>query len=133
MATILDGKATGEKIREELREKISSLKTRGVCPGLGIVQVGERKDSATYIRMKGKACKDLGIHFEHIHHSEDVSRETLVNSINKLIPYLKNDKKNNDNKINFILLKKIGKTTLPNKYKISLNNLKKISKTIAKY
>ena len=27
--------------------------------------------------------------------------------INKLIPYLKNDKKNNDEKINFILLKKI--------------------------
>ena len=84
MATILDGKATGEKIREELGEKISNLKIKGVCPGLGIVQVGERKDSATYIRMKGKACKDLGIHFRHIHHSEDVSRETLVNSIKML-------------------------------------------------
>jgi 3-dehydroquinate synthase len=55
------------------------------------------------------------------------------NSINTLIPFLKNDKKNNDNKINFILLKKIGKTTLPNKHKISLNNLKKISKSIAQY
>ena len=55
------------------------------------------------------------------------------NSINSLIPFLKNDKKNNDNKINFILLKRIGKTTLPNKYKISLSNLKKISKTIAQY
>ena len=41
-----------------------------------------------------------------------------------LIPYLKNDKKNNDEKINFILLKKIGKTTLPNKYKISIEELK---------
>ena len=55
------------------------------------------------------------------------------NEIKSLIPFLKNDKKNNDSKINFILLKKIGKTTLPNKYKISLNNLKKISKTIAQY
>ena len=55
------------------------------------------------------------------------------NSIKSLIPFLKNDKKNNDNKINFILLKRIGKTTLPNKYKISLSNLKKISKTIAQY
>ena len=58
---------------------------------------------------------------------------TKQNSINSLIPFLKNDKKNNDEKINFILLKRIGKTTLPNKYKISLNNLKKISKTIAQY
>ena len=53
------------------------------------------------------------------------------NSINSLIPYLKNDKKNNDDNINFILLKKIGKTSLPNKNKISINNLKRLSKSIA--
>ena len=56
-----------------------------------------------------------------------------LNLISSLIPLLKNDKKNNDEKVNFILLKKIGKTTLPNKYKISLNNLKKLTKTIAQY
>ena len=54
-------------------------------------------------------------------------------SINKLIPYLKNDKKNNDSKINFILLKSIGKTALPNKSKISIKNLKKTSKVISQY
>ena len=42
-----------------------------------------------------------------------------------LIPFLKNDKKNNDDKINFICLKKIGKTTKPNNFKISTQNLKK--------
>ena len=41
------------------------------------------------------------------------------NSIKNLIPFLKNDKKNNDENINFILLKRIGKTSLPNKSKIS--------------
>tara|TARA_B100001093_G_scaffold461675_1_gene476319 strand:- start:303 stop:1415 length:1113 start_codon:yes stop_codon:yes gene_type:complete len=55
------------------------------------------------------------------------------NSINSLIPFLKNDKKNNDDKVNFILLKKIGKTTLPNKYKITINNIKKLSKSIIQY
>ncbi len=45
--------------------------------------------------------------------------------IKNLIPYLKNDKKNNDSKINFILLKKIGKTAMPNEYKISPSQLKK--------
>ena len=53
--------------------------------------------------------------------------------IDKLIPYLKNDKKNNDDKINFILLKNIGKTALPNKSKISFKNLKRLSKTISQY
>ena len=54
-------------------------------------------------------------------------------SLKSLIPYLKNDKKNNDDKVNFILLKNIGKTALPNKNKISITNLKKISKSISQY
>ncbi len=54
-------------------------------------------------------------------------------SINRLIPYIKNDKKNNDDKVNFILLKNIGKTALPNKSKISINNFKKLSKAISRY
>tara|TARA_Y100000768_G_scaffold12049_1_gene8510 strand:- start:1667 stop:2773 length:1107 start_codon:yes stop_codon:yes gene_type:complete len=55
------------------------------------------------------------------------------NAIKELIPFLKNDKKNNDENINFILLKKIGKTALPNKSKISINNLKKLTKFISQY
>jgi 3-dehydroquinate synthase len=53
--------------------------------------------------------------------------------INELIPYLKNDKKNNDEKINFILLNKIGKTALPGKHKISTQELKKNIKKINQY
>ena len=41
-----------------------------------------------------------------------------------------NDKKNNDNKINLILLKQIGQTTLPNAYKISAKDLKKVFEKI---
>ena len=50
--------------------------------------------------------------------------------INALFPYLQNDKKNEDKKINFILLSKIGKTTLPNSNKISLKKLQSYSKFI---
>ena len=55
------------------------------------------------------------------------------NILDKLIPYLKNDKKNQDKKINFILLNKIGKTYLPNKFKISVSHLKKYSKAMNKF
>ena len=51
-----------------------------------------------------------------------------VKSINNLIPFIKNDKKNDDEKINFILLRSIGKTTKPNSQKISISNLKKYAK-----
>ena len=48
-----------------------------------------------------------------------------VKEIESLIPYLKNDKKNDDNKINLILLRKIGKTTRPGQYKLTLSELRK--------
>ena len=58
-----------------------------------------------------------------------LNSKTLI----KLLPYLKNDKKNNDEKINFILLKKFGNTTNSNANKISLENLRKYSKFITQY
>ena len=60
-------------------------------------------------------------------------RYSSENTIKKLIPYLKNDKKNDDEKVNFILLKRIGKTTMPNKFKISIKEIKKYSKLISQY
>ena len=53
--------------------------------------------------------------------------------INSLIPILRHDKKNSDEKINFLLLKRIGKTVMPDKSKISIQNLKKNCKIIAQY
>ena len=53
--------------------------------------------------------------------------------IKKLIPFLVNDKKNNDEKINFILLNKIGKTSKPNSNKISIGDLKKNISSIIQY
>ena len=43
----------------------------------------------------------------------------------QIADYMCVDKKNNDKKINLILLKKIGQTTKPNAYKISSSELKK--------
>ena len=38
---------------------------------------------------------------------------------------MKNDKKNNDGKINLILIKKIGRTTIPGQFKYTEKYLKK--------
>ena len=48
------------------------------------------------------------------------------NEYNKIIKHMLNDKKNNDKKLNLILLKEVGKTTTPNKYKITTSELEKI-------
>ncbi len=44
---------------------------------------------------------------------------------NKIIHFMANDKKNDDQKINLILLKSIGRTTNPGTFKLSLKEMKK--------
>jgi len=93
---------------------------------------------ATKVSLIKKVCnKPVLDEIKKIYNNNDLSytykKYSNSNLINNLIPYLKNDKKNNDDNINFILLKKIGKTSLPNKNKISLSNLKRLSKSIALY
>ena len=50
---------------------------------------------------------------------------------NKIVDFMSNDKKNNDNNINLILLNKIGKTTKPGQYKLSCKQLKKVFSKIS--
>ena len=66
MATqIIDGNDIARKIRAELTQEIERLKAeRGVTPGLATVLVGENPASQSYIRMKNKACRDLGLYSE---------------------------------------------------------------------
>ena len=55
---ILDGRATAKAIRAELGAEVASIqKTHGVTPGLGVLLVGDRRDSLTYVRMKRKGME----------------------------------------------------------------------------
>ncbi|EGZ05896.1 hypothetical protein PHYSODRAFT_307593 [Phytophthora sojae] len=60
---LLDGKATSDGIREQqLKPQCAAFQqTHGRPVGLAVVVVGDRKDSATYVRMKQKACTAAGI------------------------------------------------------------------------
>ncbi len=93
---------------------------------------------ATRLSVIKKTCKkNTLLEIEKIYSENNLSytfkKFSKKKLINSLIPYLKNDKKNDDNNINFILLKKIGQTTTPNKFKISPQNLKKYTESIAQY
>ena len=48
------------------------------APGLAVVLVGSRGDSATYVRSKKKACADVGIESFGAELPEDVSEEDLL-------------------------------------------------------
>ncbi len=61
-AMILDGKAVAARVRAEVREGIDRLAARGVRVSLHVLLVGDDPASAIYVRNKGKACEEVGIH-----------------------------------------------------------------------
>jgi len=62
-ATIIDGKAIAAEIRQEVKMEVERLKAKyGKVPGLATVLVGDNPASATYVRMKGQACEELGMY-----------------------------------------------------------------------
>lgn len=60
-ATVLDGKATLQAIKDELRTRIEALAARGVVPGLGTVLVGDDPGSKWYVAAKHRDCASVGI------------------------------------------------------------------------
>ncbi|RZC57842.1 hypothetical protein C5167_005145 [Papaver somniferum] len=54
--------AVAKQIKDEIKIEVLKMKDAiGVVPGLAVILVGDRKDSATYVRNKKKACEAVGI------------------------------------------------------------------------
>lgn len=61
-ALVLDGKALAEQIEQQLRGRVDTIKQKtGRTPILATILVGADPASATYVRMKGNACKRVGM------------------------------------------------------------------------
>ena len=83
-AKLIDGTAIGRAMRAELTADIAELKGRGVTPGLAAVLVGENPASATYVRMKGKACDEAGLYHETIQQPADMREADLLALVDRL-------------------------------------------------
>ena len=62
-ALILDGKQVAERSEAELSARVVALKTQsgGRTPVLATILVGDDPASATYVKMKGNACRRVGM------------------------------------------------------------------------
>lgn len=54
--TLIDGKATSQKIKDEIKNEVIKLKQKGITPTLAVILVGDDPASQTYVASKQKAC-----------------------------------------------------------------------------
>lgn len=65
-ATIIDGRAVAERLRERIAARTAELAQQGLVPGLAVVLVGEDPASQVYVGSKTKQAAAAGIkHFDH--------------------------------------------------------------------
>jgi len=61
-ATVIDGKAIGEQIRQQVSLEVQArLQSGKAVPGLATVLVGDDPGSQAYVRSKHKACLEAGL------------------------------------------------------------------------
>lgn len=83
-AVILDGKATAQTIRNNLAQRVSALKARGINPGLGTILVGDDAGSHAYVNGKHKDCAEVGISSIRIDLPKTATQSDVMNAISQL-------------------------------------------------
>lgn len=77
-ARILDGKALGQKLRADFRQRAEELAAQGIQPGLAVILVGDDPASGVYVRNKVNACAQAGFYSEkHVYPADVDAREVF--------------------------------------------------------
>ena len=80
-AKILDGKATAETIKSELRAIVSTMVNK---PGLGTILVGNDPGSQSYVAGKHKDCAEVGIQSIRVDLPESATQSDVLAAIRDL-------------------------------------------------
>jgi methylenetetrahydrofolate dehydrogenase (NADP+) / methenyltetrahydrofolate cyclohydrolase len=84
-AIVLDGKAIAAKTESELSQRVALIKQRtGKTPILATILVGTDPASATYVKMKGNACRRIGMESVAIELGTETTTEQLLAQIDTL-------------------------------------------------
>jgi len=108
----------------ESAKNFSKKLTHGKAVLLGMMIASELSNKKKQLSLKELLL--IKKHYLSLKLPMNISKIFKKKELNKIIYFMKKDKKNIDEKINLILLNKIGKTTKPNKFALNSNEIKKI-------
>jgi methylenetetrahydrofolate dehydrogenase (NADP+) / methenyltetrahydrofolate cyclohydrolase len=83
-ARLIDGVAIAREVREDVAREAATLIAQGTKPGLAVVLVGDDPASAVYVRAKGKATEEAGMHGETIRLPAATTQAELLGIVERL-------------------------------------------------
>jgi methylenetetrahydrofolate dehydrogenase (NADP+)/methenyltetrahydrofolate cyclohydrolase len=83
-AELIDGVAIAQRVRADVARDAAALVLRGVRPGLAVVLVGDDPASAVYVRAKGKATEEAGMHGVTIRLPAETTQAELLRQVDAL-------------------------------------------------
>jgi len=85
-ALLLDGKTLAKKTEEALSQRVAALKDKsgGQTPILATILVGDDPASATYVKMKGNACRRVGMDSMLVELAKETTTAELLTKIHDL-------------------------------------------------
>ena len=82
---LIDGKKAAAKLREQLKNEVSQLKTKySKVPGLTVILIGEDAPSQIYVRNKEKSANEVGLKSNVVKYPENVEEKTVLKKIEEL-------------------------------------------------
>ena len=86
VGAMIDGKAIAASVELEVKAWAEELHlSHSVTPGLGLVLVGTRSDSAMYVRLKQRAAKRCGLYSKLVKLDAEVSQEALESTVDDML------------------------------------------------
>jgi methylenetetrahydrofolate dehydrogenase (NADP+) / methenyltetrahydrofolate cyclohydrolase len=83
-ATLINGSAIAEDVKNEVAQEVAALKSAGIEPGLTVVLVGDDAASSSYVNMKARACEKLGIRSRKITLPGSIATDELLAQLREL-------------------------------------------------
>ena len=85
-AIVIDGKPLARQIEAEVSVRVQAIKERrdGLPPILATILVGDDPASATYVKMKGNACRRVGMESRQVVLPQATTTKELLAEIDKL-------------------------------------------------
>ena len=96
IAKIIDGRKIAKELRNNISNEIGKLKSiYQISPNITTIKIGTDLSSELYLKLRDKACDEVGIISKHLEFPEKVTENQVLESILKL---------NNDKNVHGILI-----------------------------